>query len=135
MHGKFATIPTVSIAVAGCLIGLSLHAQDAAPTTVTPGQTQKIGPAPAPGSTTAAPTKKMLDDALAPQTRQTLQQAMDSIDPATLAVPVTKLSIGPGEAAELDGKKINPIAFSALPAPVKDALSGGARNTLSGAGK
>jgi hypothetical protein len=132
MKSKLRPLSTLSVLTAICLAGVSAVAQSAAPTTpVGPGQTKSLGAAP----NGAAPSQKMLNDALTPQTRQTLQQAMDSVDPATLAVPATKLSIGPGEAAELDGKKISPIAYSALPAPVRSALSGDARNTLSGAGK
>jgi hypothetical protein len=78
-----------------------------------------------------APSKKMLNDALNPQTRQTLQQAMDSVDPASLVVPETSLTLGPGEAAEIDGTQASKIAFAKLPALVRSALSTGARRVLS----
>ena len=88
-------------------------------------------PAPSSGGTTD-PSKAILANALSPQTRQILQEAIDEADASTSST----LDIGPGEGAELDGTKADRVDFAALPGPLRDALGGGTRQTLSnGAGR
>ena len=119
MKTKLAATGILLAVVLTCLVGFSALAQNASPAA-------PVGP----GNTDT--TKKMLANALTPETRQTLQQAMDSVDPTTLLIPGTALTLGPGEAAELDGAKADRIAFASLPAPVRNALSGDAHHALSG---
>ncbi len=77
-----------------------------------------------------------LDEALSPQTRETLQKAMDSMDPtAAPTSSATEASADANEALVLDGKTVEHIPFSSLPAPVKSALDGSVRQSLSDSGK
>jgi hypothetical protein len=72
---------SIRIALAfACLSALSVHADTAQPTQVPAGSTAAIDKAvtpPAPATTTT-PQGKILTGALSPDTRKTLQSAMDS---------------------------------------------------------
>ncbi len=74
---------------------------------------------------TTGPSQKMLDHALTPETRQTLQEAMDSVDTTTPPAPTSdkQAMVGPGEALVMDGTKVTRIPYASLPDPVKKALS------------
>jgi len=120
----------VVLAVAWALLaGLSVLAQNnpAPATPIGPGNTGTIGPAP---GAPAAPTKQLLDDALSPQTRNTLQDAINSVDSAAVVVTDKQLDIGPGEGAELDGTKVVRVDFASLPARLRIALGGKTNGTL-----
>jgi hypothetical protein len=96
-----------TLAVITSLAGFSAPAQTAAP-------------APAIGPATTGVSKTILAKALTPETRQTLQEAMDSYDPLPASGPM--VMIGPGEGAELDGAKVSRVPYDSLPAPLKAAL-------------
>jgi len=120
----------IVLAVAWALLaGLSALAQNntapAAP--IGPGNTGTIGPA---QGAPAAPTKKMLDNALSPETRNTLQDAINSVDPAAVALTANQLDLGPGEGAELDGTTVTRVDFAHLPARLRAALGGKTSGTL-----
>lgn len=71
---------TILIGAFSCFCGLTVLAQNATPVTqITSGSTASANPAkgigPAPANT---PQKHILNGALSPQTRQTLQEAMNS---------------------------------------------------------
>ncbi len=101
------------------LIGaLSAWAQST--TTVGPGDTQNVNPSqgkPAPA------TQKQLDNALTPETRQTLQQAMEAMDPSTNNSAATTMELGPNEGAVIDGHQVTRIEYARLPARLRAALT------------
>jgi hypothetical protein len=94
-------------------------------TTASPNSTQKVGPA------TGGQPKKMLDQALTPQTRRTLQEAMNSA-PSEGTKPNREVTLGPGEGAKLSGSNAEKVPYKTLPAPVKKALGGGVKDNLGG---
>jgi hypothetical protein len=74
----FKLIPRGVLLIAAfiCLPALSALAQDASQ--ISPGTTAAITPAKVAPTTAATPQSKKLDAALTPETRKTLQAAMDS---------------------------------------------------------
>jgi hypothetical protein len=86
------------------------------------------------GPATGGQPKKMLDGALTPETRQTLQEAMNSSGPDTSSKSTSshEVTIGPGEGAKLDGAKAEKVSYSSLPAPVRNALGNGVQHNLDG---
>lgn len=75
-------------------------------------------------------SKRILDHALTPQTRQTLQAAMDSESSKPGRAARNEVSLGPGEAAQLKDKTATKIDYGSLPKPVKGALGGTVHHTL-----
>jgi hypothetical protein len=74
-------------------------------------------------------TKRILANALTPQTRQTLKEAMES-EPGTSSAPSSQVFLGPGEAAQIKDKTATKIDYASLPKPVKGALGGPVHQTL-----
>ena len=92
-----------------------------------PGTAGSISPAQGvTGAGAGGATKKMLDNALTPQTRQTLQDAMNSVGPDAAGA----ITVGPGEAAQLDGAGATKVDFDTLPDSVKNALGAAAHDAL-----
>ena len=118
------------------LLGSAVRGQTAAPAPaktagqIGPNTAGSISPAqgvaPAGGSVV---TKNILAGALTPQTRQTLQEAMDS-DSAADPGNGREVTLGPGEAAQLDGTTADKVAFGSLPPAVRTALRDTTRDTL-----
>ena len=124
------------IAAASGLLVISIaQGQTPAPASpagqIGPGNTGSISPAQGVNGAPADAPHQALNAALTPQTRQTLLDAMNSVD----AGP-SEVTIGPGEAAELDGTNVDKIDFAKLPDQVKRALGGTVQATLhTGAGR
>jgi hypothetical protein len=128
MKHQLAMGGVLLVAALTCFAGLSALAQNANPTTpLGPGNTGTLGPG---QGAPPAPSQKMLDSALTPETKQTLQDAMNSVNPATMVPAVNALDLGPGEAAEMDGTKASRIAFAQLPNSLRAALGGGTHRAL-----
>jgi hypothetical protein len=70
---------TFLVVLGACLIAPALRAQDATRKQVPAGTAATITPSKITSSSGDARHQKMLDAALTPETRQTLQEAMDSV--------------------------------------------------------
>ena len=129
--GKIIRIEIGLTAALVGLIGISALAQNSGTTgQIVPGATGSITPTQGVTPTAVKPPPHLMDDALSPQTRQTLQEAMNSVE-----APVVTMPVGPGEAVELDGTTISKVSFDNLPAAVKNALGTEPHGVLSsGAG-
>jgi hypothetical protein len=76
--------------------------------------------------------KKALDDALTPETRQTLLDAMNSSTPTGKPAASHEIILGPGDAAKVGDSKAEKVSYKSLPAPVKNALANGVQGNLNG---
>jgi len=126
----------ILIAAASGLLVISIaQGQTPAPASpmgqIGPGSTGSISPAQGVNGAPVDAPHQALNAALTPETRQTLLDAMNSVD----AGP-SEITVGPGEAAELDGTTAAKIDFAKLPDQVKRALGGAVQETLyTGAGR
>ena len=99
---------------------------------VGPGSTASIGPAQGVRGAVVDAPHQVLNSALTPETRQTLQEAMNSYGSAAAdnSGAAGEVILGPGEAAQLDGTTVGRIAFDTLPDRVKGALGAPVRESL-----
>jgi len=135
MKGNLKKLVSGGFLLAGALIvGLEISALAQNTSQIGPGNTGSISPAQGVSGGANDPSGKKLNSALTPETRQTLQEAMDSVDPATLVDSGSsrEVTLGPGEGAEIDGTGINRVAFDRLPGLLKNAMSNGTLNNLNG---
>ena len=105
-------------------IGFSAPAQTTA-TQITPGTTGSNAPAQGIGGPGTGVTKQALDSALSPETRQTLAEAMKSVDPTAMVAsgPANVLTVEAGEGAVLDETGVHLVSADSLPQKLKDALA------------
>lgn len=111
-----------------CLFAVSALAQSAPSSGQIPaGSSGSISPSQGIGPANTEVSNKILGSALSPDTRQTLQEAMDADDAATSgsAVSGTALELGTGEAAVIDGTTVKRIPYDSVPEPLKKALAAG----------
>jgi hypothetical protein len=95
-----------------------------------PGASGSIGSTQGVNDAKNGASKRILDHALTPQTRQTLQEAMDSESSKPGRAARNEVSLGPGEAAQLKGRTATKIDYGSLPKPVQGALGGTVHHTL-----
>lgn len=135
MHKRLLQPLLFGSTVAGLLLILPARAQTTASGSpqpsgqIGPGTAGSISPAQGVASSGSATTKKMLAGALTPKTRQTLQEAMDS-EMGGDSSTGREITLGPGEAAQMDGTSAAKVAFDSLPSPVKNALRSATHDTL-----
>jgi hypothetical protein len=95
-----------------------------------PGASGSIGSTQGVNDAKNGASKRILDHALTPQTRQTLQEAMNSEPSGSTKASPREVSLGPGEAAQLKGRTATKIDYGSLPKPVQGALGGAVHHTL-----
>jgi hypothetical protein len=122
----------LGVALAG-FIGISALAQNSSTTgQIVPGATGSISPSQGVNAKGGKPPPHLMDDALSSQTRQSLLDAMTTVSPSI----ATSVTVGPGEAVELDGTTIDQVSFDSLPDAMKQALNAKTHGILSnGAGR
>ena len=120
-----------SVGLISSLFALSALAQTTNSTgQVGPGSAASISPAQGIGPAIAnTPQHQAPDGALTSETRQTLQEAMNSM-PADDSAG-SEVILGPNEGAEMDSTHVNKIDYASLPASIKDALGNAIHDTLS----
>jgi hypothetical protein len=112
----------LGVALAG-FIGISALAQNSGTTgQIVPGATGSISPSGGVNPKGSNPPAHVMANALSPQTRQTLQEAMNTVNTASTPM-LTDMIVGPGEAVEMDGATIDQISFNSLPDVMKTALN------------